>query len=329
MSKRIFVTGGTGLVGSNLLHRLVGKGNQVLAMRRGSSSMQLVKDIENQITWIEGDLLDVELLYDNLINIDEVYHCAAVVSFDPRDKEAMFKINIEGTANLVNAALEHQVGKFLHVSSIAALGRALDTPKVDEKSVFEKSPLNSNYAISKHRSEMEVWRGVAEGLNAVIINPSVILGNGFWDQGSGKLFTEVWNGLKFYPRGGTGFVDVRDVVSAMLQLMDSDISGERFILNADNLSYQSFFNKVALALQKPAPSIEGKPWLAEIAWRVEWLKSMITGSKPIITRETVRSSAHRFYYDNTKLIQALDFAYTPAEQSIRDTAQHFLAARGL
>jgi len=249
-NKQVLVTGGTGFLGAYLLAYLVKKGYQIKAIKRKTSSMDLVKNIQHKIEWLEGDILDTPFLETAMKGVQQVYHAAAIVSFDPRDAAFMLKVNAEGTANLVNAALYEGVEKLVHVSSIAALGRKEFQPNINETAQWENSKENSNYAISKFKAECEVWRGMQEGLKIAILNPSVIIGAGNWKQGSCQLIQKVAKGLQFYPKGSTGFVDVRDVARAAILLMESDISGERYILNGANWSYQKFFTQTALALNQ-------------------------------------------------------------------------------
>jgi len=323
--KITFVTGGTGFVGAYLLRYLVRKGERVRALRRVDSPMDLVVEIADKVEWVEGDILDVPSLETAMEGVDNVYHCAAMVSFDPRDRKHMMKINIEGTANLVNLCLSLNVRRLLHVSSIAALGREADTPQVNEATKWSDSSLNSNYAISKFRAECEVWRGMEEGLDVVVVNPSVIVGSGYWEKGSSALFKTIGKGMKHYPGGGTGFVDVRDVARASMELMNSDISGERFILNSENISWRDFMTLTATQLQVSPPTrlIEGLP--LEIFWRAEWLRSRLFNTKPILTRETVRNSAHTFYFDNAKIREAIGFQFLPIAATVHETAAQFIA----
>jgi nucleoside-diphosphate-sugar epimerase len=331
----IFVTGATGLVGSHLLVRLSNQNRKLRALRRISSDLQLVKRIfqlyaqkpEEQfaaIEWVEGDLMDIFALEDFLIGVDEVYHCAAIVSFNAVDKKQLFAVNINGTANIVNASLTAGVEKFCYVSSIAALGSAEHPKMIDENSLWKSSKRNSVYGISKYGAEREVWRGIAEGLNATIVNPSVILGLGDWKTGSSELFTLVWKGLKFYTLGTKGFVDVRDVAKAMTTLMDGNHFGERFVVSAETLSFKQLFDYIARYLHKKAPSIEAKLWIGAIAWRVMAVKGFLTGTKPAITRETVRSANNLSAYSSAKLIRTAGFEFIPIEQSIQDIGEIFL-----
>ncbi len=319
----ILVTGGTGFLGSYLLRYLLRKGKAIRATKRVSSPMDLVADIRDAIEWVDCDLLDQIGMEDCMDGIKQVYHCAAMVSFDTKDVDQMREINVNGTANIVNIALEKNVEKFLHVSSIAAIGRAKPEAHISEKSKWERSNLNSNYAISKYLAEQEVWRAMVEGLNVVIVNPSVILGAGYWEAGSNRFFKYVWRGSKFKPGGCSGFVDVRDVARLSILLMDSDVSGERYIANGENLAYGDVFQKIADTFQKPAPTLSVRPWMREIAWRVEWLKSKITRQKALLTKETARLAGGRYTYDNSKSKAIMDFEYTPIAKTVEETGRLF------
>jgi dihydroflavonol-4-reductase len=322
--KKILVTGGTGFLGAYLLRYLVKEGKNVRALKRATSSMDLVKSIEDKVEWVEGDILDVFSLDVAMQGIEEIYHCAAVVSFDPREAEMMKKINVDGTANVVNLALQNGVKRLLHVSSIAAIGRNKETPQVNEKVMFTRSPMNSKYAISKFLGEQEAWRGGAEGLEVVVVNPSVIIGSGDWHSGTNGFFNQIQHNLKFYPVGITGFVDVRDVARAMVLVMDSGITEERFLLNSENLPYSTFLNWIAEDLEKAKPSIKVTKFIQELAWRLAWLKSKLTGKKPFLTRETARNSSFQFYYENEKFLKAFpDFQFRPMRETTRETATQY------
>lgn len=325
--KQILVTGGTGFLGSYLLRYLVQEGyTRVRALRRTSSSMDLVVDIADQIEWVECDVLDILGLEDVMKGVQQVYHCAAIISFDPRDFDEMRKVNVDGTANVVNAALYANVEKLVHVSSIAAIGRTKESNTVTEDTKWQRGSYNSNYAISKYLSENEVWRGMAEGLNIAIVNPSVILGSGRWDDGPLKFFKLGWKNFPFYTKGTTGFVDVRDVIRFMILLMTSDISGERYILNAENLTYHTIMNEIAAHLNKKPPTVQVTPLLQQLAWRVEWLRATLFGIKPFITREVARTAMRSFFYQNDKSLAHFDFEYTPIRQTIAETARQFREA---
>ena len=325
MHKKIFVTGGTGLVGSHLLHYLVEQGHtNIFALYRATSNKHLVTSIEDKINWVEGDVLDVMTLEQVMQDAVKVYHCAAIVSFDPREYDQMDQINIQGTANMVNIALLLGVEKFLHVSSIAAIGRNAEVAQADEQTEWQDSKWNTRYAISKQESEMEVWRASVEGLDVVIVNPSVIFGTGQWHKGTGRFFEIVDQGLQFYPTGSTGFVAVQDVVKYMHGLMESNIVNERFILNGENLKYRLVFNKIAETINKPKPSIKVTPLLKALSWRIEKWRSWITGSSPKVTRETAHSSSTDIKYINKKSLAALGIPYSSVMETLEVMGEEFL-----
>ena len=335
----ILVTGGTGFVGAHLLVQLLNKGKTIKAFRR-SDDLKLtrkifsyyiddVEDAINKIEWVNADILDINALKDVFKdNITEVYHCAATVSFNPKDKQRMMAVNINGTANIVNLSLIYKVKKLCHVSSIAALGRTeLPESFVTEDTHWKQSKQNSNYAVSKYGGEREVWRGIQEGLDAVIVNPSVILGPGDWDKGSAQIFSTLAKGTMFYTKGVNGYVDVKDVAKAMITLMDGDIVNERFVLSAENLSYYDLFSKMLFVYGKKAPAIHATRPLLEVGWRVEKLKSFLTGISPLITKETARTSRNKYNYSSDKIIKALDFTFTSIDKTIKDTCELYLKER--
>ena len=329
MNKKIFVTGGTGLVGSHLLRYLVQKGHSnIFALKRETSDMRLVADLEGRVNWVEGDVLDVMTLEQVMQDTAQVYHCAAIVSFDPREYELMDRINIEGTANMINIALDIEVEKFLHVSSIAAIGRNETLKQADEKTEWQESDWNTRYALSKYHAEMEVWRGSTEGLPVAIVNPSVIFGQGFWHKGTGRFFKIVDQGLKFYPTGSTGFVTVKDVVSYMYALMQSNIINERFLLNGQNLPYRKIFNAIADTIDKPHPSIKVTPLLKSLAWRFEKMKSLLTGSSPKVTKETAHNSSTDIQYSNQKSFDAFGLEYHSVMDCLKEMGEAYLREKG-
>ncbi|MFQ5445714.1 MAG: NAD-dependent epimerase/dehydratase family protein, partial [Saprospiraceae bacterium] len=311
-----------------LLRYLLKHGRKkVRALRRKTSSMALVQEVKNQVEWVDGDLLDILALEEAMEGVQQVYHTAAVVSFQGADGRRMIKVNQQGTANVVNLALEMGVEKLVHVSSIAAIGRDKGQQHIDETTKWQPAGENSQYGISKHLAEMEVWRGIAEGLPAAIVNPSNVLGSGFWRgrTTTGQLFYKIWKGLKFLPQGATGFVDVRDVALFSVSLMESGITGERYILNGENLPYATVFSEIAKVLNVPPPSIPVNAFLRETVWRAAWLFSKLSGQAPFITKEIVRASARNYYYDAGKSLRAIPgFCYTPISQTIEQTGRQFL-----
>lgn len=324
----ILVTGGTGLVGSHLLFNLLNSGFKVKVLLRSNSNKEKIyrtfsyytpepSSLLQNLTWVEGDLLDLQSLEVALEGITKVYHAAAFVSFRKKDKKEVLHTNIRGTANLVNLCLEKGIEKFCHVSSIGALGQSEPGLAITEDLLWKPSKKISAYSLSKYHAEMEVWRGITEGLNAVIVNPSVILGPGDWTCGSPSLFRIIDNGFNYYTTGVTGYVDVRDLVNTMVQLMESDIANERFVVSTENLSYKQFFDYVATALNKPVPMKHLARWKAEILWRLEALLGLVSGKSPRITRETAHIAYATSLYNSNKLEKALGYTFTPVEQSIR------------
>lgn len=332
----ILVTGGSGLVGSHLLFDLVKSGKEVRALKRPSGSLKAVKKIfehyssdENlfeRIEWVDGDILDVYSINEAMEGVEYVYHCAAIVSFDSRDKKQMLKVNIEGTANVVNVALEKNIRKLCYASSIAALGRKNFGELIDEQTSFSISDKNNNYSISKYLAEQEVWRAAEEGLEVVMVSPGIVIGPGEWGKSSTSMFTIVWNGLKYYSMGGRGFVDVRDVSKAMIKLMDSDISHENFLVVSENLSFRKFFELVSEYLGKPKPNIKATPLMGEIAWRLEAIKSAVTGKPPKLTKEAAKVAHKTYYYSNSKIKEMTGMEFIPVEKSVKDTCEIFLKA---
>lgn len=326
-SKKILITGATGFIGSHLVRHLLQLGHTDLrCTKQPNSSILLVRDVIDKVEWVNADILDLLALEAAMEGVQQIYHCAAVVSFQEKDKHKMLKTNVEGTANVVNLALDLGIEKLVHVSSIAAIGRKANEPNIDEQTTWKNAKENSPYGVSKHQAEVEVWRGIAEGLNAAIVNPSNILGSGFWRgrMTTGQIFYNIWKGLRFYPKGGTGFVDVKDVVRFMVLLMESDIHSERFILSAENLSFKQVFEEIAGELGVGPPTVAVTPLIRELAWRAALIAAKFTGGTAFITKETARSSARTYFYDNRKSLAAFQFAYTPISQTIKATGAHFL-----
>ena len=335
----ILVTGGTGMLGSYLLVQLTQKYEKIYAVKRSTSSTQLTEKIFHyylpeasiyldKIQWIELNLLNELDLDDALQNIDEIYHCAAHISYQKKDKEQMIRNNQLITRNLVNASLRQKISKFCFVSSIAALGDSIDNVAVNEQTIWSDTGKNSAYSISKYLSEMEVWRGIAEGLNAVIINPSIILGIGNWQSGSSQIFNTIYQGLKFYTLGTTGFVDAKDVAKIMIQLMQcTDCFQQSYIVNAENIKYKDIFHKIAKYLSVKPASIYAKPVLSEIAWRWEFVKSLITGKSPLITKQSAQIAHKNLRYSSNKLQKKLDYQYRTIDDSLEEYATIFLKER--
>jgi len=330
-----FVTGGTGLVGAHLIFDLLQKGTKVRALKRPTSSLSVIEKVFHyysdnaeallqKIEWIEGDILDFYLLDELIQENEEVYHAAAFVSFNPDDHDQIRQINVEGTHNMVNACIKNKVRKLCYVSSIAALGRGESIRATTEEDYRDATYKSSVYSQSKFDAEQEVWRGIAEGLNAVMVNPAVILGPGDWNKGSSQLIQTMYKGLKFYTKGTNGYVDVRDVSKAMIQLMESDITNQRYILSSENWAYKQLFDSIAKALNVKSPPFCADPILSGIAWRALKVASLFSSKAPLITKETAHSANSFYSYSSEKIIKELGFEFIPLEKSIADTCLLFM-----
>jgi len=325
----ILVTGGTGLVGSYLLHELTSRGFKVRALLRpGKKPYETRKlfscfddesrHLIDQVEWVEGDVLDPFSLQQAMQGVDYVYHCAALVSFNPRDLKQMLAVNIEGTANVVNACLGNGIKKLCYVSSISALGHAEKGEMIDENAKWKTSRINSGYSVSKYGSEREVWRGIEEGLNAVIVNPSVIIGAGCHPGAINKLFQNIRNYIPFYSAGVNGYVDVRDVARAMILLMDSEISAERFVLNSENIALRDFLTLAADILGVKHPRISLNRSLMMALASLEESRARLLRTNPLLTRQNIRASMAKSYYSAEKFRAATGFTFTPIKESLAE-----------
>ena len=330
----ILVTGGTGLVGAHLLYKLSLTEPKIRAIYRSEKKIDkarhvfsyFTKDVDtlfNKIEWVEGDILNVPKLEEAFQGITKVYHSAALVSFDPNDYYKLRKTNIEGTANIVNLCLANQIEKLCYVSSVAVLGKE-GNDIITERTDWNPNADNSVYSITKYGAEMEVWRGTQEGLNAVIVNPGIILGGGFWKLGSGALFRKIYQGMKYYTTGLLGYVDVNDVVDGMIMLMNSEISNERFIMVADNWSFKDFSVMVADKLNVIPPKKEAKLWQLQVAWRLDWLNYFFKRKYRKFTKQMASSVQNNCVFNSDKLKNELKFNFTPVEKSITETCELFL-----
>ncbi len=332
----ILVTGGTGLVGSHLLYKLTTEGHMIRAIYRSESSLKNVENIFryytakpldalSKIEWIKADITNIPDLNEAFANITKVYHCAALVSFQPKDYNQLRNVNIDGTANVVNLCISHKVKKLCHVSSIATIGEVNNPSNMrNEQSEWNPELNHSGYAITKYGAEMEVWRGSQEGLKTVIVNPGVIIGPGFWNLGSGALFKRVYRQKDiFITNGVTGFVSVNDVVNAMMLAMNSAIQNERFILVSENLSFYAIFKQIANALNVKYPKkIASKSMLNAIC-AIDYFKSLLIKSPRQLTKQVIKSITTVDYFDSSKIKNTLDFKFTPIDKAIKSTANFF------
>lgn len=322
----ILVTGATGLVGSHIVLQLVSQNQKVRALYKTEASKNKVltlfkyykkEHLFANINWFKADVLNIPQLEKAFQSIDFVYHCVAVISFNPKDEAILRKVNIEGTANVVNLCLDFGIKKVCHLSSIATLG----DPKIGETKITEESDWNpeayhSDYAITKFGAEMEVWRAHQEGLKVVVVNPGVILGPTFWTEGSGDIYQKVKNNFPFYTTGGTGFVSVDDVASCAIQLLESEIVGERYILVSETHSFENIFRIIAQTLNAKPPKIEAKKWMTTLAWRLDVLLGFF-GKKRFLTKEMVHTLHQTDYFDTSKIENAIGFSFEKIADYLR------------
>jgi dihydroflavonol-4-reductase len=324
----ILVTGATGLVGSHLLIALLEDYQSVRAIYRNTASIEKTRSLFQlydkehlfkSIQWIQADITDVTTLADTFENIEFVYHCAALISFDPKEEEELRKTNIEGTANVVNFCIDFGIQKLCYVSSIAALGDLKEHETIiTESTEWNPEFSHSDYAISKYGAEMEVFRGQQEGLNVVILNPGVIIGPGFWDSGSGLLYTKIKKGMLFYTKGSSGFVGVNDVVKSMIQGMKSTTNGERFTVVAENCNYETVLKTIAISMNVKAPKLFANRWLTEVFWRIDWLISIVFRKKRILSKNMSESLHQKHSYSNEKIKSIYSITFQDLPQYIME-----------
>lgn len=329
MSKKIFITGGTGFLGAYLIQALITRGYQVTALRRGPQLPAFIDpEVLNQVKWITGDLFDLITLAEGMENADAVIHAAAKVSFLKRDRSSLYHTNVEGTANMVNIALEQQIPRFIHISSVAAIGRGLGDGEVNEQQPWNPEAKTTHYGRSKYQAELEVWRGYAEGLHTVILNPSTILGYGDWNHSSCALFKNIYHGFPWYSRGINGFVDVEDVAGAALQFLEKSDSGERYIVSGYNWSFQDLLNAIADGFHRRRPHRLATPLLSQVACAAEYFKSLISGDRPLLTRESARVAHSITRFSNRKILDTLPgFQFTDLKSTIEKACAQYTAAR--
>ena len=327
--KRIFVTGATGLLGSVICRKLICDGHQITAIKRASSKLDLLGDVANKINWIEGDVRDIESLDEGMKNSEYLIHCAAMISFVPEDAEAMMQINVEGTANVMNSALINNIKRVLHVSSVAAFGRPKGVSLIDEELDIKDSKDNFHYYRSKFLGEREALRAHAEGLNLAIINPSTILGGGYWDMEPNKLFAQIHNGYYFYTNGSNGFVDVRDVAEVAIKVLFSDVSGEKFIISAENISFKDLIWKIADEFKVKRPFLAANKYLGGFAWRLDTIKANLTGQRPLVTKEVISIALCEYKYNNEKVKKHFNFEFRKIDDTIKDVCELYKESRRL
>ena len=332
------VTGATGFIGSHILHRLLTEGRQVRAVFRDRRKIEITKKIfsyygssgnlADRAEWVEGDITDIQSVTENMEGIGNVFHAAGLVSYASCDRKLLDTVNSKGTANVVNACLEKSVRRLIHLSSVASLGNVPGV-KSDENSMWKHSSFKSDYSVSKYRGEMEVWRGINEGLSAVIVNPSVVIGPGAWLTAAGPLFDRVSKGLKYYPVGAAGYVDVRDVAGIMVTLSDMEIEGERFILNSENISHREVIGLIADVLGTPRPEYDVTAVLGKVACGIETVRSKIAGKRPRITTSALETASDVTSYNNEKISNLLKTGFISVKDSIDFSVKIYKKEKGL
>lgn len=321
----VAVTGANGLLGSFIIRTLHERGIPCVAFKRESSDTSLLADLGEKVTWRTANLLDAVGLEEALHDVTAVIHAAAIVSFNPRKARDVIENNVQSTRNLVNECLAREIKTFIHVSSVAALGRQRNQRFVDETNQWVDNPMNTAYARSKYLSELEVFRAQEEGMRVAIVNPSLILAPGDWNRSSGKVFRYVWQEKKFYSDAYLNYVDVRDVADITVRLLNSNIGGERFILNAGSIHIRELFSKIGERFRKRAPEVRLSPFLLGILARLEGVRSLFTGKEPLITRETARLAGTEFVYGNAKIKNALSVEFQPIDETLDWCCQYYLS----
>jgi len=320
----IAVTGANGLLGSFIIRKLIENNETFVAIKRKGSDTSLLKDVEHRITWREADVLDSLGIIDALKDVTHVIHTAAIVSFNPHRASEVMDINVVGTRNVVDACLAQNIQRLVHISSVAALGRQKGQTHIDEKNMWVDSPMNSVYAQSKYRAELEVFRGQEEGLSTVIVNPSIILAPSDWTRSSAKLFKYCWDERPFYIDGSLNYVDVRDVTDIVYTLLRHNVQERRFIVSAGKIPYGAFFQAIAKNFNKRSPSIKLNHKLLRLVARAEALRAWIGKNEPLITRETARLAGAEFFYDNQNVRKTFAFEFQPFDTTLDWCCQYYM-----
>lgn len=332
----VLVTGATGFLGSHLVCALLQKGYVVQALKRPQSSLNEFTFISGlyfghdqslvvkNLQWLEGDITDYDSIADHILKDQLVFHCAALVSFYKVDRENLYRTNVIGTENVVNACLYNGCKKLIYASSTAAVGKAERDLVTNETHQWDEKDQPTNYSVSKYYAELEVWRGVEEGLEAVIVNPPMIIGPCDWKKSTGRFFINGSKNFPFYTSGSNAFVYVKDVANAMIQLAESNITAERFLLVSENLKLRDFMNTISDAFGKKRPFIKVSSILTQLAWRWYSLASLVTGAEGLITKESAASSLKTIEYSNLKIRKAMNINFTPISQAVKETVRSYI-----
>lgn len=322
LAKKILVTGANGFIGSYVARRLVSEGHNAICLVRNGGDLSLISDLDHKISIVHGDIRDVPHMYELAADVDCIIHAAAEVSFSA-GKTQLLSAAKDGTANMVNAALEAGIPKFVHISSVAAIGRRKPEEQISEKQIFSHSKYDTDYGLAKFLAEQEVWRAHAEGLNTTVINPSMVVGAGLWERTSIRIFAEIYRGLRFYPVGVTGWVDVRDVATAAFKALDPDLNGRRFIISSENLTYKEVFEAIANGLGVKVPSMAIRPGMFMPVVLFDRIKSALQGQKPLLGMASLRSTSACSYFENDLSVTDLHMKYRPVRESIQQACELF------
>lgn len=332
------VTGATGIIGSHVVLKLLQDKKPVIACKQKNSDLRKVeklfsfydqKSLFEKITWKDVDVCDIFSIEEALENVDHVYHCAGFVSFNKKDRKKLFQINETGTSNVIAASLYKNVKALCHVSSIATLNN-LDHKEALHENVFWKTNgKESDYALSKYNAEREVWRAMEEGLNAVIVNPGVVLSPGFWDQSSSRLFETCYKGNMFYTLGSAGYISAKDTAALMIELIEKKHYGNRYILVENNYTFKTILDMVSVGLGKSKTSVNAGKILLQTGRFFNYFSSKITGKEQVLTKAIINSALNKQTYLNTKIRAAINYNFVPIEAEIKDICRFFKEDRGV
>lgn len=320
----VFITGANGLLGSFVCRKLLEAGYKIKALKRVDSNLHLIEDIKDQIEWVEGDILDLVGIEKHLKNITAVVHCAALVSYDKKNKQILYKTNVEGTANIVNACIHTGITKMVYVSSVVTIGKKRHQYESIENTQWNGTEQVSEYARTKYLAELEVWRGAAEGLQPVIVNPSVILGPGDWKKSSTKIFKYILDENPFYTTGHINYVDVRDVAEITVHLLNKNIHNERFIINADSISYKDLFTKIAASFKKQPPWINVPPVLVKLTIYLDKWISLLLRKDAMTVDDLSGVANNRHTYNSVKVRKFLNFNFRKIDDTINWSCEELI-----
>jgi dihydroflavonol-4-reductase len=329
------ITGVTGIVGAHVALALLQQDKPVVAVKRKTSDIGKTKklfsyytsDFENlfnKIKWVDADISDIYSIIDAMEGVDTVYHCAGFVSFDKKDAQKLYEINSIGTANMVNACLDKKIKALCYVSSIATLQNPDIQTNINEKVYWKSSPNASDYAISKYNGEREVWRGIEEGLNAVIVNPGIVLGPGFWNQSSGKLVSTCFKGTSFYTSGSSAVINANDLANCMVQLTEGGYFSNRYIIVEGNYTFKAILDGFHKKFNKKKPFIHAGKFTLRCAKWVDLIFTLVTGRTRTLNNAVISSITSTNSYDNSKIKNSINFKFTSFNETVSFISNAYL-----